>query len=283
MGGLRLRPFGTLQPEANDLGGLFTDFNLGFVRTGQLNRFGFDAGLGYGFQVSPGFALGPVVRYVHVVQPDVLPDVDPNDAQLLTVGLNLSFGGGRDEEVSEPVPPAPRQRPPRQEKVVQVAPCADFDTDGVCDDDDRCPMQSGAAATAGCPSDPCSGTPLVILVQFPYDSAELPLPTYGDPRPMDPVLDAVADAISRDPSCRVCIVGNASEEGSTAYNQVLSLGRAATVQSYLIARGLEKSRLPTKALGESCQIVPETTRSLNRRVEFRRLDEGASCPTTCSE
>ena len=160
-------------------------------------------------------------------------------------------------------------------------PCPDGDRDGVCDADDRCPKKIGPSATLGCPIDPCGGSPLVVLVQFEYDSAELPLPK-DDAQEMDPVLDAVADAIEQDSSCRVCIVGYASEEGPSEHNQELSSRRASAVQGYLAIRGLDKTQMPTTGLGERCQLVPESTHVLNRRVEFRRLQEGASCPTDCS-
>jgi len=97
------------------------------------------------------------------------------------------------------------------------------------------------------------------------------------------VLDAVAEAIAQDPSCRVCIVGHASEEGPVEYNEDLSRRRASAVQGYLGARGLAESRMPTTGMGAHCQLVPETTRPLNRRVEFLRLQEGESCPMECSE
>lgn len=283
-GGVRLRPLATLQPESVSLGGLWADFNLGYVRTGDLDRFGFDAGLGYGFQVAPTFALGPAVRYVQIVQPDRLVGVDPNDGQLLTFGVNLSFGGRGDvaEEAEDDEPVATGRTQPGR-RAPPAATCPDRDHDAVCDADDRCPTQGGSTLTAGCPVDPCTGAPLVMLVQFPYDSSALPVPTARDSEPMDPVLDAVARAISLDPTCRVCIVGNASEEGAASYNKELSADRANAVKGYLVARGLDGSRLPTRALGESCQVKPETTLALNRRVEFRRLEEGASCPTTCLE
>ena len=36
-------------------------------------------------------------------------------------------------------------------------------------------------------------------------------------------------------------------------------------------------------MGERCQLVPEVSRLLNRRVGFRRIDEGESCPKECPE
>jgi outer membrane protein OmpA-like peptidoglycan-associated protein len=151
----------------------------------------------------------------------------------------------------------------------------------VCDADDRCPKQIGPEAAFGCPIDPCGGSPLLVLVQFNYNSSAMPAKKAGV-QTMDPVLDAVAAAIAQDPSCRVCILGHASEEGPAEHNEDLSRSRASAVQDYLTARDLSETRIPTAGLGERCQLIPESTLVLNRRVEFRRLQGGESCPTDCS-
>lgn len=291
-GGVRLRPFATLRPETENLGGFWIDANLGFVRTGPLNRLGFDAGMGYGFQATKWLAVGPSVRYGQIVQPDNLEGKDPNDAQFLTAGVNFTFGPAHkspvveEEEEEHECPATPVCAP---EKVCEPAPecapvqaaCADKDADGVCDDVDRCPTQAGSKATYGCPVDPCTGAPITVLVQFGYDSTSLPLPRNNEPQTMDPVLDAVAAAIAQNPTCRVCIVGHASEEGASDYNMDLSRRRAGAVQGYMTARGLAKARIPTTGLGEQCQLVPEASNSMNRRVDFYRLDEGEACPSDC--
>lgn len=282
MAGVRLRPLAALQPAADQLGGLFVDFNLGYVRTDRLDRFGLDVGLGYGFQLSPGFSLGLVARYHQIVQPDDNPLQDPNDGQLMTFGLDLAFGPAHEEPVErELVCETPTTCPAVVAPVVTG--CPDYDHDGVCDAVDRCATQVGSAATWGCPLDPCTGPPIVVRVQFQYDSSQLPAPRDDDPQTMDPVLDAVAQAIARDPTCNVCIVGYASEEGEAAYNQTLSEQRATAVQGYMTARGLAKFRTPTTGLGEGCQLVPERSLERNRRVEFRRLEAGQSCPTDCAK
>ena len=286
LAGVRLRPFATLQDPTEQLGGFWFDMNLGYARTGDLDRFAFDAGLGYNFQVSDWFALGPSVRYAQIVQDDDVPDVDANDGQFLAVGIDFAFGPAHKED---PVPEPPKC--PDAPECVQVTPpvpvalpcaeqkCLDRDEDGICDIDDRCPTVAGEVATFGCPIDPCGGEPLLMLVQFEDDSATLP------PREqsMEPMLDAVAAAIAKDSTCRVCIIGNASDEGTTEHNQDLSARRAKAVQGYLAGKGLEKSRIPSTGLGERCQLTPATTRVLNRRVEFRRLDVGESCPSDCSK
>jgi hypothetical protein len=159
--------------------------------------------------------------------------------------------------------------------------CPDGDQDGVCDADDRCPTKIGPRAAFGCPIDPCSGSPLLVLVQFKYNCSKMSAQKVSV-QTMDPVLDAVARAIAKDPSCRVCIMGHASEEGPAEYNDGLSRSRASAVEGYLTAGGLDAARMPTTGMGERCQLVPESTLELNRRVEFRRLQEGESCPTDCS-
>ena len=283
LAGVRVRPLAALRPASEQLGGLFADFHVGYVRTGDLDRFAFDAGVGYDFQVKPFFALGPVVRYVQVVQPNHIRNIDGNDAKLLTIGLDFAFGPAHEETRQAEYPAAPACPQCVQAAPCPPPPCPDADGDGVCDADDRCPTQAGPASTFGCPINPCGGSPMVVLVQFKYDSAELPPPKEGDAQTMDPVLDAVAKAIAKEPSCRVCIVGNASEEGTDEYNMDLSRRRAAAVQGYMTARGLAVSRMPTSGLGKRCPLVPVDTRSLNRRVEFRRLHEGEACPTDCSK
>ena len=287
--GLRVRPLANRQPKSEPPSGLFVDGNMGFVRTGPLNRFGFDTGVGYSFQTASWLSLGPVVRYGQIVQPDDATDQDPNNAQFLTVGLDLTFGPaheGANERENEPAAealqcPAAQPCPVTGCPAAEAKPCPDADLDGVCDADDRCPGEVGPAVTLGCAVDPCRGPPLVVLVQFAFDSSELP-PAADHAMSMDPALDAVAKAMAQDPTCRVCVMGYASEEGFEDHNLALSHSRATAVQHYLVARGLAETRIPTTGMGTRCQLVPEATRSLNRRVEFRRLAEGEACPTDCA-
>lgn len=286
MAGVRLRPFGVMQSDDSHYGGgLWLDFNLGYARTDKLDRFAFDFGLGYGFQVTPAFALGPVVRYGQIVQANDTPNVDPNDAQFLTVGLNFTFGESyepaEERVVYRDAPEGPVYAEPKA-VVCARAGCPDRDHDGVCDDFDKCPDDAGPVAALGCPVDPCTGKPLVVLVQFPYNSAALPA-TSDRAEYMDPMLDAVAAAIARDPTCNVCVIGYASQEGPAAHNLELSRERAKAVQGYLTARGIAALRVPTTGMGDTCLLVPEESDVLNRRVEFRRLAPGETCPATCSE
>lgn len=282
LAGARVRPLADLgSTKKKHLAGLFVDANLGYVATGGLDRFGFDAGLGWMFQLGSRFSAGPVLRYGQIVQRDDTPGQDPTDAKFLTLGLNLGFGSAPEDVVAkvtrqEPqpcpicvTPECPPCEPPEADACPE--PWPDFDRNWVwCD------------AELGCPIDPCGGKPLVVLVQFPFDSADLPLPA-DDARKMDPVLDAVAEAIAQEPDCRVCIIGYASIEGDARHNQELSNERAKAVQQYLVHHGLAEERLPTVGHGDRCQMEPLSTRILNRRVMFHRLDDGESCPADCVE
>ncbi len=292
--GVRVRPLSKVLPTEGGLGGLFVDANAGLVRTGELDRFGFDAGLGYDFLVTDRFGVGPVVRYTQIVQRDDVLGINPHDAQVLTAGVNLSFGpksvASAECPTCEPVEverivevPVERIVEKIVERIVYVdkLDCPDRDRDGVCDAEDRCPTTIGTPATFGCPINPCTGAPLMMLVQFGYDSASLPKLNPGDEQTMDPVLDAVAAAVAQDPSCRVCVMGHASEEGPTGYNNKLSADRATAVQAYLVKKGVASSRLPVIGMGTACQLEPHASRILNRRVDFLRLNEGEACPTTC--
>lgn len=276
--GVRLRPLASFQPAEDHLGGLFVDLDVGGVHTGDVDRLGFDAGLGYAFQTGNSAALGPVVRYVQIVQPDHNVNQNPHDAQLFTLGLNVTLGRAPKDAVElkecPPIPACPacvqNEAPP---------PCPDGDQDGVCDTDDRCPTALGFPALSGCPevaAKAADGMP--SPVQFQFDSAALPAS-----QTMESDLDAIVREMTADPARRVCIVGHASEEGSVEHNYDLSQDRANAVQGYLGSRGIASSRAPTFAQGASCQMVPEANRTDNRRVQFISLKNGESCPTACTE
>ncbi|MFO0559788.1 MAG: OmpA family protein [Polyangiales bacterium] len=134
MGGLRA------EPMIGRVGRFFVDANAGVAFTGPFTRFHFDAGLGFEFQVVRWLALGPAVRYGHVLQPD--DEQAPADAQWLAGGVSITFGT------------------PRAEPVAPRAPL-DSDSDGVTDDNDRCPSepqgQFADPARPGCPDGDTDG------------------------------------------------------------------------------------------------------------------------------
>src|SRR5258706_318403 len=66
-------------------------------------------------------------------------------------------------------------------------------------------------------------------------------------------------------------VGHADSIGSDAYNQQLSVRRAAAVKDYLVSKGVEANRLYTEGKGEKEPLASNKTaegRARNRRVEI---------------
>jgi outer membrane protein OmpA-like peptidoglycan-associated protein len=125
---------------------------VGIGITGKDPRATWEAGLGYGFALNETLALGPVLRYVQVVQPN--DGLSGADARILLAGLRMSLFDQR-PAVNEPRPTARDHDgdgiPDTRDKCVDVpedrdgfqdedgCPEADNDGDGIPDDKDGCP------------------------------------------------------------------------------------------------------------------------------------------------
>jgi outer membrane protein OmpA-like peptidoglycan-associated protein len=91
-----------------------------------------------------------------------------------------------------------------------------------------------------------------------------------------PVLDQVAEVMRRRATAVVRVEGHTDSFGSDSYNQRLSERRAHAVVRYLIAKGIDSSRLEAKGFGESRPIATNDTeagRAKNRRTEFHIVRE----------
>ncbi|BEN31957.1 MULTISPECIES: OmpA family protein [Serratia] len=87
----------------------------------------------------------------------------------------------------------------------------------------------------------------------------------------EPALQQVAQFIAAEPVGKVVIEGHTDAVGSDKYNQDLSLRRARAVAAWLIAHGVEKSRLSERGKGEVEPVASNDTptgRAKNRRVDF---------------
>jgi outer membrane protein OmpA-like peptidoglycan-associated protein len=141
-GGLRI------EPQVGSTGRFFIDGNVGPSFTGLSRRIGFDAGVGFEFDVSRVFSIGPVLRYGQVIQPETLSDGTeqrfPQDARYVALGASLAWRAARDEESSDDG--HERTRRPR---------ATDHDNDGILDSDDQCPTVPVSdhpdPARVGCP------------------------------------------------------------------------------------------------------------------------------------
>ena len=108
---------------------------------------------------------------------------------------------------------------------------------------------------------------------FAFDSAELRQPQSR--------LDEIAAALSQNRDVNeVVITGHTDRLGAAAYNQKLSERRAAAVRAYLVAKGIDGSRLKAQGRGETNPVVACTDKQLpalirclepNRRVEVENI------------
>lgn len=241
------------------------DIDALYVRTGDLNRPGVAAAVGFAVPigVSRTFWLGPFVRYLHIFQGT--PDgFDNRDAKILSVGLSLEVGAGVEREPERAAFAA--DAPLVQNDVV---PCPDRDGDGVPDSVDRCPEVVGTTDNWG-----CRAYDKIIVkkdklelkerLYFAWDQATLQEVSF-------PVLDEVVLALKENKNFRVQVQGHSSSEGGPERNQTLSEQRAKAVLDYLVAHGVEQDRLVSQGFSSSVPTDTNSTpagRDNNRRVEF---------------
>jgi outer membrane protein OmpA-like peptidoglycan-associated protein len=84
-------------------------------------------------------------------------------------------------------------------------------------------------------------------------------------------LGNLATSLQNNPQTNILIVGHTDNTGTDEYNQNLSVRRAESVKSYIVANNVANSRLTTSGKGESEPIADNNTvdgRSQNRRVEI---------------
>lgn len=276
-GGLRLkRPH-----DAQSFAGLspWLDLDALYVRTGALNRFGFDAALGVSVPlgVARTFWVGPFVRYFETVQGDRV-GYDNRDARILTVGVSFEAGSGLAVAVAPEVLPGPVEI---RTVTTQVVSCPDRDHDSVPDSIDRCPEVAGPIENGGCPN----YKRLVIKrdklelkekLYFAWDQAKLEEASL-------PTLDEVVQALKDNPGFRVQVDGHTDSSGNDDHNQTLSEERAQAVLDYLASHGIARERLTSKGFSSSRPNDTNATvagRENNRRVEFVVsfiiLDDGAA-------
>jgi outer membrane protein OmpA-like peptidoglycan-associated protein len=83
------------------------------------------------------------------------------------------------------------------------------------------------------------------------------------------------------PQMIVEIRGHTDAEGTTAYNENLSMRRALAVKNFFVKSGISPSRIRAKGFGESRPLMENTDdigRAFNRRVEIYVVRLGEQVP-----
>ena len=106
--------------------------------------------------------------------------------------------------------------------------------------------------------------PVSLLTYFDFDSAQLSAETTV-------ALDSAIDLLERSPSALVVISGHADERGTREYNLALGHLRASAVADYMVAKGVDGSRIKKVSYGKEKPLLKgsnEEAWSKNRRVEI---------------
>jgi outer membrane protein OmpA-like peptidoglycan-associated protein len=302
----------TIRIDDSAAGGPFVDLDAGLGITGPLARFVMDVGAGWSFAPTDALFVGPMVRYVLIVQDP--SDVVPDPGNLLYFGLDVAgrieFGGPPPPPPPPPVPetPAPPpdadgdhvpddadRCPDAQEDVdgfldSDGCPDDDNDSDGIDDEHDVCPNleenRNGYEDDDGCPEErPPADAPTVVMiphgtpgrplepvVQFRVGSARVSPRFHGE-------IDEVCQLALAEAGSRLRVIGHADEQGTPAGNQRLGAERAGAVAEQLILCGVAPDRIESVSYGDqrpSCTDESEECRATRRRVEFEIVEQ----PTT---
>jgi outer membrane protein OmpA-like peptidoglycan-associated protein len=148
----------------------------------------------------------------------------------------------------------------------------DSDGDGVPNQRDRCPdtPKNETADAKGCTILFHKGARSVILRGVTFATGRATLTPQGRE-----ILRDVASQLVENPQYRVQVSGHTDNVGSRAGNLRLSLARARTVETFLVANGVPHAQVTAKGFGPDVPITSNKTaagRAKNRRVELNRTN-----------
>ena len=159
--------------------------------------------------------------------------------------------------------------------------CPDFDNDQdqILDVNDKCPNEpedyDGDQDEDGCPDE----FKLVVVKDDRIEIKQKIFFATAKSRILPksfPVLNEVALVMGKMSTLRVRVEGHTDNVGPARRNQTLSESRASSVRKYLIAQGIDPTRLVPVGYGEDRPIEDNGTpegREINRRVEFHIISK----------
>ena len=102
-------------------------------------------------------------------------------------------------------------------------------------------------------------------INFAFDSAVLPDPAHG-------MIDRIAQLMKENPPLQLRVEGHTDAVGPAGYNISLSERRALSVGRYLVAQGIDPSRLQLVGKGMAEPVTEDPRDAANRRVQFVRVN-----------
>lgn len=84
-------------------------------------------------------------------------------------------------------------------------------------------------------------------------------------------LNRLYNFLAENPSLAILVIGHTDNIGQPAYNEKLSLERAASVEEFLVSKGISDTTVEVRGMGDKVPLRPndsEENRALNRRIEI---------------
>jgi outer membrane protein OmpA-like peptidoglycan-associated protein len=120
--------------------------------------------------------------------------------------------------------------------------------------------------TAAPPAQPHASGVVAFRINFAFDSAAIAPSGLG-------FVERIGELLKSEPRLHLRIEGHTDAVGSNAYNQDLSVRRAAAVATYLESQmGIGADRLVVVGKGRSEPLVADPLAPANRRVQFSRVE-----------
>ena len=144
----------------------------------------------------------------------------------------------------------------------------DRDGDGVPDYIDKCPDVAGTKSNNGCPEVKAEVKKIfkkaLTGIQFETGKAVIK-------KSSNSILNEIVKVMKENPEYKLNISGHTDSTGKPEKNLKLSKDRAAAVEKYLTAHGVEASRIHSEGYGDTKPVASNKTtqgKAKNRRVEF---------------